>query len=114
MQLKKIAFLLRFVIMEPYMKITLEQTQTKIVPILKAAGVSFAGIFGSYARGEAKPESDLDVLVKFSSRKTLLEFIRLERRLSEMLGVKVDLVTEEFLSPYIRPNVLRDLKVLYA
>ncbi len=93
--------------------ISLQETKEKIIPILKQANASFAGIFGSYARGEEKPTSDLDVLVKFCTPKTLLEFVRLERRLSEIMGVKIDLVTEEFLSPYIRPEALRDLQILY-
>jgi predicted nucleotidyltransferase len=49
---------------------------------------------GSYL-GEGKPESDIDVLVEFSETKDLLTLVRIERELSEFLGVKVDLLTEE-------------------
>ena len=69
-------------------------------------------VFGSYARGENTPTSDLDLLVEFGVRLNLLEVIGLEQDLTEMLGVKVDLVTEKELSPYIRPFVEADLKQL--
>ena len=71
------------------------------------------GLFGSVARGEATKESDLDILVKFSKRKSLLEVIKLERELTETLGRKVDLLTEKSISPYIRDNILNDLMIIY-
>jgi uncharacterized protein len=51
------------------------------------------GIFGSYARGDNKKDSDIDILVKFKKSPSLLTLIKLENDLSEILGVKVDLVT---------------------
>jgi uncharacterized protein len=48
-------------------------------------------VFGSMARGVAKPESDIDLIVRFSNRKSLLSVVRLERELSEAMGRKVDL-----------------------
>lgn len=81
--------------------------------ILLNNGVEFAGIFGSRARGDNKPDSDLDVLVRFKKDDvSLLKFIHLENTLSDTLGIKVDLVTEEALSPYIRDSVLSSLKVI--
>ena len=68
------------------------------------------GVFGSYARGENTMHSDLDLLVEFGLRINLFDLISLEQDLSESLGVKVDLVTERALSPYIRPYVERDYK----
>ena len=53
-----------------------------IATILKESDVAFAGIFGSYARGQATGKSDLDLLIKFAKPKTLLNLIRLERELS--------------------------------
>jgi predicted nucleotidyltransferase len=55
----------------------------------------FIVTIGSYVRGEEKPESDIDVLVEFYETKGLLILVRIERELSEFLGVKVDLLTEE-------------------
>ncbi len=53
------------------------------------------GIFGSFARNEQNPESDLDILVHLNSDISLLDLVRMERELSQILGTKVDLVTEE-------------------
>ena len=85
----------------------------KTLPILKSNDVSFAGIFGSYARGEQNDKSDVDLLVRFVKPKSLLALAHLERLLSEKLGRKVDLVTENALSPYIKNDVLKDLEVFY-
>jgi predicted nucleotidyltransferase len=76
--------------------------------------VAMLGVFGSAARGEATEGSDIDLLVRFSERKGLLALVRLERILSEVLGRKVDLLTEAAISPYIRDNILNDLQVLYG
>ncbi len=70
-------------------------------------------VFGSVARREAEPGSDVDLLVSFSRPVGLLHLVRLERELSDVLGVPVDLVTEKALSPYIRARVLADAKVVY-
>lgn len=69
------------------------------------------GIFGSYVRGEQKKRSDIDVLVEFeeSSNLSLLGFIRLENYLSEILGVKVDLVEKHTLKPRIGKHVLAEV-----
>jgi predicted nucleotidyltransferase len=66
------------------------------------------GVFGSYARGENNADSDLDILVEFGVRISLLDLVGLEQDLSESLGIKVDLVTERGLSKYIRPYVEKD------
>lgn len=71
------------------------------------------GVFGSVARGEDTPASDVDLLVEFKITPGLLDFIALENKFVEVLGRKVDLATEQSLHPRIRQNVLKDLKVLY-
>jgi len=71
------------------------------------------GVFGSMARGEARKESDIDLLVRFSKRKSLLAVVRLERELSEALGRKVDLLTEGALSPYLRERILNEMRMVY-
>ena len=69
------------------------------------------GIFGSYVRGEQKKQSDIDLLVEFEepSNITLLDFIRLENYLSEILGAKVDLVEKHTLKPRIGKRVLQEV-----
>ena len=77
-------------------------------------GVQFAGVFGSQARGEAKPTSDIDLLVRFTTPKSLLDLIAIENAMSETVGRKVDLITERSLHPYLKQRVLRDIKVVYG
>ena len=90
----------------------LQRMTEQILPYCKQRGVSRLGIFGSFARGTARPDSDLDLLVSFEQPVSLLTQIRMERELSELLGVKVDLVTEQGLSPYLRDQVHAELKVV--
>jgi predicted nucleotidyltransferase len=65
-------------------------------------------VFGSYVRGEQSAESDLDVLVTFDKTPGLLQYVALENHLSDLLGVKVDLVMKSALKPRIGQNILRE------
>lgn len=65
-------------------------------------------IFGSYARGQSHKQSDIDILVEFAETPDFFEFIRLENFLSNLLGVKVDLVTVKALKPMMKRAVLRE------
>lgn len=85
----------------------------KAVKILEKHGARRASIFGSSARGEAGPGSDVDVLVEFSDRKSLLDLARIEREMSEALGVRVDLVTESSVSPYLVQEIKKEARVIY-
>lgn len=85
-----------------------------MVDICRQNDVSMIGLFGSMVRGEAQTESDIDLLVRFSKRKSLLAVVRLERELSEAFGRKVDLLTEEALSPYLRERILKEMRVVYG
>ena len=85
-----------------------------LIEICRQHDVSMIGVFGSMARGEAKKQSDIDLIVRFSKRKSLLAVVRLERELSEALGRKVDLLTEGALSPYLRERVLKEMRVVYG
>ncbi len=68
------------------------------------------GIFGSYARGDNNKDSDIDILVKFKESPSLLTLIKLENDLSEILGVKVDLVTTGALkNKRIKKSIKKDL-----
>lgn len=71
--------------------------------------VSYLGIFGSYVRGEQGPESDLDILVEFEEAPGFFEYIQLEDYLSEILGVKVDLVMKSALKPAIGKHILEEV-----
>ncbi len=86
----------------------------KIAQALRNQGARKIAVFGSYVRGEEKPGSDIDVLVEFSGRKSLLELVRMERELSEVLGIKVDLLTEKSISPYLINTIRKDMEVIYG
>jgi uncharacterized protein len=73
-------------------------------------GVRTLGVFGSYVRGEQRPRSDLDLLVEFDERPlTLIQVIALEQHLSDLLGVKVDLVEKKTLKPAIGRHILQEV-----
>jgi len=86
----------------------------KIGHILKGQGARKVAVFGSYVTGEQKPESDIDIIVEFSERKSLLELVRIERELSEVLGIKVDLLTEKSISPYLIDTIKKEMEVIYG
>lgn len=71
--------------------------------------VASLGLFGSYLHGTQRPDSDLDVLVSFRETPTLLRLVELENHLSDLLGVKVDLVLREALKPRIGARVLQEV-----
>ena len=85
----------------------------KIIKFLKNEGAKRISVFGSYVRGEEKRESDIDIVVEFSERKSLLELVRIERELSEFLGIKVDLLTEQSISPYLIDSIRKEMEVIY-
>lgn len=98
-----------------YMKNTL----TKIIDLLRKHekelnrkyGIKEIGIFGSYIRGEAGGRSDLDMLVGFEQEVDigLLKFVEIENYLSNLLGVKVDLVEKSALKPRIGKHILEEV-----
>lgn len=71
--------------------------------------IASLAIFGSYVRGENTADSDLDVIVEYSRTPSLFQFVELQDRLSDLLKIPVDLVTENSLKPYVKANALRDL-----
>ena len=85
-------------------------------PELKAAGVARLRVFGSVARGEHGGESDIDIVVAFdetSGGVSLLDLVHLENRLSDLLGIRVDLVQEKSLKTRVRHNVEREAVVAF-
>ena len=84
-----------------------------IVPILIENDVDKASIFGSFARNEAKEDSDIDILVKFKSRKSLFDLARLELELERESRRKVDVITYDSINPLIREHILKEeIKIL--
>lgn len=88
----------------------IQKLKLQIVPILKNAGVIRSGVFGSFARGEELPNSDLDLLVELGAGKTFLDLAELKINLEDALGRKVDIVTYRSLSPRLEKTILTDHK----
>lgn len=89
--------------------------KTRRKQILMAArkhGAYDVRVFGSVARGEARPDSDIDFLVNLESGRSLLDLARLLRELQALLDHNVDVVTEAGLRPRIRPQVLQEARPL--
>ena len=90
-----------------------KKIQKQIIPVLKKAGVLRSSVFGSFARGQAKSNSDIDILVDMKKTADLLDFVRLKSNLEKKLKRKVDLVTYGNLSPFIKRKVTKEqVKIL--
>ncbi len=82
----------------------------RYMPTLRAQyAVRTLGVFGSAVRGEARADSDLDLLVAFDITPSLFTFIELEQHLSDLLGLRVDLVMEDALKPEIGRQILQEV-----
>ncbi|MFQ6089352.1 MAG: nucleotidyltransferase family protein [Candidatus Methanofastidiosia archaeon] len=78
----------------------------------KKYGVKEIGIFGSYLRGEAEEGSDLDVLIDFEKPIGFFKFLELEEYLSNLIGIKVDLVSKKALKPHIGKYIVKEIVVV--
>ncbi len=85
----------------------LKKLKPRIIRILKKHGIKKAGIFGSYARGDNKKKSDIDIIIE--PRKGMgLEFVGVQQELQDEMGIKIDLVTYKGIHPLIREQVLKE------
>jgi len=92
---------------------SIQEIKKKINPILKKNGVKRAAIFGSYARGEEKKRSDVDILIEYKNDdKSLLDLVGLEMELKKKLRKKVDLLTYDSIHPLLRESILEDQKII--
>jgi predicted nucleotidyltransferase len=87
-----------------------------LAQICRRYSVRELSVFGSTARGDARPGSDIDLMVEFepSARIGVFRFMTFSGELESLLGEKVDLVTKTGLKPWIRPQALKDARLLYA
>src|SRR5918992_1342183 len=86
----------------------------QILDLAKKFGVINVRVFGSRARGDATSHSDLDLLVEYADGTSLLDVIGFEQELEELLGVKVETVSDRALHPIIRDRVLAEAVPLFA
>jgi len=78
---------------------------------IQAFGIKKLGLFGSFARRQQNPESDIDLIAEFEKgKKTFDNFIHLSFLLEDLLGHRVELVTVESLSPYLKPHIMKEVK----
>lgn len=92
---------------------TLEEISEKARPVFEKYGVNYAALYGSIARGEARPDSDADLLVEYS-RPLGFEYFDMRHELEKSLGRDVDVITEESMNEFLRPYIVPDLKPIYG
>ncbi len=85
------------------------QQQKLICDVVAKLNPKMVGVFGSYARNEQKAGSDLDLLIEFDRKVNLLDLIGLEQELTELLKIKVDLITRRSVSERLLPYIQKDL-----
>lgn len=90
------------------MTATLKNVASKVIPVLKEAGVTRSSIFGSYVRGDYRTDSDVDILVELPKGSSLLDLVRLEKKLENALGKKVDLLTYNSVHPLLKDHISKD------
>ena len=86
-----------------------EKLHVQLALVSEQYQVKSLGVFGSYVRHEQSTSSDLDLLVAFNETPGLLKLIELEYYLTDLLGIKVDLVMQENLKPRIGKHILREV-----
>lgn len=95
------------------MKTRLVKNKSKLIRhVARKHGVTCLKIFGSQASGTAKKSSDVDLLVELKPDRDLLDLIEFKLELEDLLGCKVDVLTEGGLSPYLRSRILREARPL--
>jgi len=87
-----------------------ELLQQHLPELQNQHAVADIALFGSFVRGEQRPDSDIDILVEFTKAVGFVAFLRLEQRLEEILGRKVDLVTRKALKPHIGKHILKETR----
>jgi len=86
----------------------IEKIKSEILPVLRKYDVKRASLFGSIARGEETEKSDIDILVEFEGRKSLLDLAGLKIELEEKLKRKVDVLTYKSIHPLLRERILSE------
>jgi predicted nucleotidyltransferase len=92
-----------------------KEIEKKLAEICQKNGIVFMAIFGSFARGEQKKKSDIDIAIEFEkgSQKSLLDLVRIENELRKVFKRKVDLGIFSSLNPYIMEDVKKEMRIIY-
>ena len=92
----------------------IENSQDDIDKICKNADITYLALFGSQARGDEHKDSDIDLLVEFKETPGLISFIRTKQQFEKIFDRKVDLVTKNGLSKYLKPYIQKNLQKIYG
>jgi predicted nucleotidyltransferase len=92
----------------------LRQYRETILTIASQHGAFNVRVFGSVVRGEATPESDIDLLVKFEPHRSLLDQIKLQQALEDLLGCRVEVISEDGLYWLLRRRILKEAQPLFS
>jgi predicted nucleotidyltransferase len=91
---------------------TLHAHRQEVLELAARHGARNVRVFGSMARGDDRPDSDVDLLVDIEPGRTLLDLIALEQDLEELLGRSVEVLTDGGLSPYLQQRILAEAAAL--
>lgn len=86
----------------------LKDKRDEVLRIVTRHGAGKVRVFGSVVRGDAGPDSDVDILIDLDRGRSLLDIVAIKQDLEDLLGCRVDVVTEAAISPYIRDRVLEE------
>ena len=92
---------------------TIQDIQKKTTPVFQQYGITYAGLFGSFARGESTDTSDVDIIVKLGKPMGMFQYMKFVDGLESSLRRKVDVVTEKSLNKHIKPYITPDIKTIY-
>jgi len=92
---------------------TIEEVKKKAAPIFDQYGIKYAAVFGSAARNQDKPDSDVDLMVHFGTPMGMFAYMRFVHELENILHRKVDIVTEQSINKFVKPYIIADLTIVY-
>ena len=91
-----------------------KELRSKLINILRSYGAIEIILFGSYARGDNRPDSDVDVIVEFNETKGLIKKAEIIRVIYEKLGVQIHLLSKDYINPLLKPYIEKDMKELWV
>ncbi len=93
-------------------KYQIEDLRDILIKVLKKYDVKKAALFGSIVEDKATKDSDIDLIIEFKGRKSLLDLVSLKLELEELLGRKVDVITYKSIHPLLKERILNKQKVI--
>lgn len=91
----------------------IQKHRQKIDQLAKESGITYLAVFGSHARGDERPDSDVDLLVEYKKSASFSDLFETQEKLEKILNKKVDLITKNGINKYFKPYILKDLIPIY-